>query len=48
MSNELKERIENLISYYGHHGIENMIEKKPGFVADDFKHLLAALEKEME
>lgn len=48
MSNELKERIENLISYYSHHGIENMIEKKPGFVADDFKYLLAALEKEME
>lgn len=48
MSNELKERIENLISYYDHHGIENMIEKKPGFVADDFKHLLKALEKEME
>ena len=48
MSNELKERIENLISYYDYHGIENMIENKPGFVADDFKHLLQALVKELD
>lgn len=47
MSDELKERIENLISYYDQHGIEEMIEKRPGFVVDDFSHLLKALEKEL-
>lgn len=48
MSQELQERIENLISYYDQHGIEEMIEQRPGFVADDFGHLLKALAKEMD
>ncbi len=47
MSDELKERIQQLISYYDHHTIEAILEKHPGFVVDDFSHLLKALEKEL-
>lgn len=47
MSDELKERIENLISYYDHHTIEAILKSKPGFLVDDFRHLLKALEKEL-
>lgn len=51
MSDELKERIENLISYYNNHSMVDMVEKGGtlrGFVTDDFSHLLKALEKELE
>lgn len=48
MSAELKENILNLISYYNYHGIDKMRETHLGFIADDFKKLLAELEKEME
>lgn len=47
MSEQLKENIQNLISYYGYHGIESMIETHPGFVAEDFGKLLVELEKEV-
>lgn len=47
MSNELKELIEQQISYYNHHTIEAILEKHPGFVVDDYKKLLKALEKEL-
>lgn len=48
MSEELKELAQQLISYYGHHGIEKMIKARPGFVEEDFTKLLTALEKELE
>lgn len=48
MSEELKEKIQQLTSYYRQHGISKMIETKPGFVAEDFSKLLADLEIEME
>lgn len=47
MSDELKERIQQLVSYYDHHTIEAILAKHPGFVVDDFGHLLKALEKEL-
>ncbi len=51
MSQELKERIENLISYYEQHDMEKMVngedQRLRNFVTDDFKHLLAKLEKEL-
>lgn len=47
MTNELKELIEQQVSYYNHHTIESMIKARPGFVVDDFKELLNALEKEL-
>jgi len=47
LSDTLKERIAQLISYYHYHGIEDMIKKHPGFVADDFGKLLADLEQEI-
>lgn len=51
MSDELKERIEQLISYYRAHSMEDFVkgdeERLQNFVIDDFKHLLKALEKEL-
>lgn len=37
------ETIENLISYYAFHGVENMNNRHPGFVEDDFTKLLRIL-----
>ncbi len=51
MSEELKERIQNLVSYYDNHSMVEMVEKGGtlrGFVTDDFSHLLKALEKELD
>lgn len=52
MSDELKERVENLISYYRAHSMEKFVkgdeERLQNFVIDDFSHLLTALEKELE
>lgn len=51
MSNELKERIEQLISYYRAHSMEEFVNgddlRLRHFVTDDFSHLLKALEKEL-
>ena len=51
MSAELKERIEQLISYYDAHDMEAWIDgddlRLRHFVTDDFSHLLTALEKEL-
>jgi hypothetical protein len=51
MSDELKERIEQLISYYNAHSMEAFIDgddqRLKHFVTDDFSHLLTALEKEL-
>lgn len=43
ISIEAAEKLENMISYYDYHGIENMIENKPGFVIDDFSEVLDIL-----
>lgn len=48
MSQELKELIEQQVSYYRHHGVGAMIERKPGFVEEDFTKLLKMLEEELE
>lgn len=48
MSNELKEHIEQLISYYNYHTIEKMVKTRPAFVVDDFTKLLESLEKELK
>lgn len=52
MSDELKERIENLASYYQHCSMEKMVkgkdERLQNFVIDDFTQLLKNLEKELE
>lgn len=50
MSDELKERIENLISYYDQHSMTDMVKEDGrlrNFVTDDFAHLLKALAKEL-
>lgn len=47
MSPELRELVEQQISYYGYHGVGNMIKSQPGFVEDDYQELLKALEKEL-
>lgn len=50
MSTELKELIENTISYYGHHSMQAFVdgeEHLKHFVTDDFTHLLEALGKEL-
>lgn len=51
MSDELKERIEQLVSYYNHHSMEAFVDgdepRLKHFVTDDFTHLLKALEKEL-
>lgn len=51
MSDELKERIEQLISYYTAHDMVAFVEgdemRLRHFVTDDFSHLLKALEKEL-
>lgn len=38
------ETIENMISYYNHHGVNNIHERHAGFVVDDLEKLLAILE----
>lgn len=48
MSEQLKETIQNLISYYGYYGIEEMVVTHPSFVAEDFGKLLIELERETE
>lgn len=47
MNNELKEKIEQLVSYYKHHDMYKMIDDDNlrGFVVDDFTNLLKELEK---
>lgn len=47
MNNELKEKIEQLVSYYNHHDMYNMVdsERLRGFVVDDFTNLLNELKK---
>jgi len=47
MSDELKELIKQQVSYYSYHTIESILVKHSGFVVDDYKKLLAALEKEI-
>lgn len=37
------ETVENMILYYDHHGVENINEKHPGWLEDDFSKLLAIL-----
>ena len=44
MSDQLKENIQNLIHYYNHHGIEQMVKTHPSFVVEDFTKLLKELE----
>lgn len=44
ISAEAVEKFENMISYYNYHGIENMIEKRPEFVSEDFGEVLSILE----
>ena len=48
MSEELKQQIADLGSYYRRHKISKMVKVKPNFVADDFARLLAKLHKELE
>ncbi len=45
---EHEETITNMIYYYKHHGVDNMIEKHPGFVATDMQTLLNILADIME
>lgn len=52
MSNELKEKISNLVSYYNYHSIDKFVngndERLKQFVVDDFTELLELLSKELE
>lgn len=51
MTNETKEAIEQMISYYRAHTVEKFVkgeERLQNFVIDDFTKLLAMLEKELE
>ena len=36
--------IENMLCYYEHHTVEEIAEKYPHFVTEDFKKILEALE----
>ena len=47
MTTELKDNIQQLISYYNHINMEDLNKRKPGFVTDDFTKLLARLDKEL-
>lgn len=52
MSNELKELIEQQISYYRQHSIQEFVhgsdQRLRNFVVDDYTKLLAELEKELQ
>ncbi len=52
MSNELKEKISNLVSYYNYHSMGKFVngndETLKQFVVDDFTELLELLSKELE
>ena len=41
-------KIENLISYYNFHGVERILNERPGFVVEDFTELLKMLERIIE
>ena len=45
---EQEETIANMIYYYRHHGVDEMIEKHPGFVSTDMQTLLDILADIME
>jgi hypothetical protein len=49
MNNELKEKIEQLVSYYNYHSMNDFVngtdDRLRGFVVDDFTNLLKELEK---
>ena len=45
---EQEETLTNMVYYYRHHGVDEMIEKHPGFVATDLQTLLDALAEIME
>ena len=47
MTTELKDNIQQLISYYNHIDMEDLNKRKPYFVTDDFTKLLARLDKEL-
>lgn len=38
------EKIEQLVTYYNHHGVENIHEKHPSFIVQDFQDLLKIVE----
>lgn len=51
MNDQLKERIENMISYYKAHSMVDFVngddQRLRNFVTDDFTELLEELEKEL-
>ena len=51
MNNELKEKIEQLVSYYNYHSMNDFVngtdDRLRGFVVDDFTNLLKELAKEL-
>lgn len=51
MSDELKEKVEQLISYYDHHSMSDFVhgndERLKNFVIDDFNGLLNDLSNEL-
>ena len=42
------ERLDMLVSYYDHHGIDKILDHNPGFVHDDMKEILEILKKVLE
>lgn len=42
------ERLDMLVSYYDHHGIDKLFENHPGFVHDDMQEILEILKKVLE
>lgn len=48
INTEEREKLENMIFYYKHHGVENMIKSHPSFVVDDFEKILEIISKILE
>ena len=44
ITTDQQEKIEQLVSYYNHHGVENIQEKHPSFIVQDFQDLLKIVE----
>lgn len=44
LTSEEAEKLENFVYYYANHGVENIQEKHPSFIVQDFQDLLKIVE----
>ena len=48
LTSEEAEKLENFVYYYANHGVENIQERKPGFLVDDMTSILSILAEKLD